>query len=82
MIKLLFQFYIWVAADFITKSIHTHTPFSQEEFDDAAAFGAEILSKKAGAEYPNGYLFVTMGAGDNWKVAQKIMAAGFLEGEK
>ena len=53
-----------------------------EPFDQAAAFGAELLSKKAGAEFPNGYLFVTMGAGDNWKVAQKIMAAGFLEGEK
>ena len=51
----------------------------KEEFDDAAAFGAEILSKKAGERYPNGYLFVTMGAGDNWKVAQKIMAAGGLE---
>ena len=50
----------------------------KEEFDDAAAFGAEILSKKAGAEYPNGYLFVTMGAGDNWKVAQKILADGGL----
>jgi UDP-N-acetylmuramate--alanine ligase len=50
----------------------------KEEFDDAAAFGAEILSKRAGAEYPNGYLFVTMGAGDNWKVAQKILADGGL----
>ena len=45
----------------------------KEEFDEAAAFGAEELSKKAGAEFPNGYLFVTMGAGDNWKVAQKII---------
>ena len=51
----------------------------KEDFDSAASFGAEILSKKAGAEFPNGYLFVTMGAGDNWKVAQKIMAAGGLE---
>ncbi len=51
----------------------------KEDFDQAASFGAEILSKKAGAEFPNGYLFVTMGAGDNWKVAQKIMAAGGLE---
>lgn len=51
----------------------------KEDFDSAASFGAEILSKKAGAEFPNGYLFVTMGAGDNWKVAQKIMVAGGLE---
>ncbi len=36
------------------------------------------LCIKAGAEYPNGYLFVTMGAGDNWKVAQKILADGGL----
>lgn len=45
----------------------------KEDFDSAASFGAELLSKKAGERYPNGYLFVTMGAGDNWKVAQKIM---------
>lgn len=51
----------------------------KEDFDQAASFGAEILSKKAGERFPNGYLFVTMGAGDNWKVAQKIMAAGGLE---
>lgn len=51
----------------------------KEDFDQAASFGAEILSKKACERYPNGYLFVTMGAGDNWKVAQKIMAAGGLE---
>lgn len=54
----------------------------KEGFDQAASFGAELLSKKAGERFPNGYLFVTMGAGDNWKVAQKIMAAGFLEDEK
>lgn len=51
----------------------------KEDFDQAASFGAEILSKKVSERYPNGYLFVTMGAGDNWKVAQKIMAAGGLE---
>ncbi len=45
----------------------------KEEFDEAAAFGADLLSKKAGDKFPKGYLFVTMGAGDNWKVAQKII---------
>ena len=45
----------------------------KEEFDEAAAFGADLLSQKAGDQFPKGYLFVTMGAGDNWKVAQKII---------
>lgn len=45
----------------------------KEEFDEAAAFGADLLSKKAGDQFPKGYLFVTMGAGDNWKVSQKII---------
>ena len=45
----------------------------KEEFDEAAAFGADLLGQKAGDQFPGGYLFVTMGAGDNWKVAQKIM---------
>lgn len=45
----------------------------KENFDEAAAFGADLLSKKADDAHPNGYLFVTMGAGDNWKVAQKIV---------
>ncbi len=52
------------------------------EFDEAALLGREILSKKAEKEFPGGYLFVTMGAGDNWKVAKKIMDAGFLGDEK
>lgn len=45
----------------------------KEDFDQAASFGAELLSKKAGERFPNGYLFVTMGAGDNWKVGKKIL---------
>lgn len=44
----------------------------KEDFDQAASFGKELLSQKSGSEFPNGYLFVTMGAGDNWKVADKI----------
>ena len=51
----------------------------KEEFDDAAEFAKAELSKKAGPQFPNGYLFVTMGAGDNWKVAQKILLSGGLK---
>ena len=53
----------------------------KEEFDEAAAFGTDLLSQKAGDQFPGGYLFVTMGAGDNWKVAQKIMARFSEEGK-
>ena len=28
--------------------------------------------KKLPPEYPDGYLFVTMGAGDNWKLGKEI----------
>ncbi len=44
-----------------------------EEFDEAAEKGLEMLNEPSGSLYPDGYLFVTMGAGDNWKVATKIM---------
>ena len=45
-------------------------------FDDFAG-AAQALEKElacsAGPEYPDGYLVVTMGAGDNWKVASQIL---------
>ena len=44
-----------------------------EEFDEAAQLGYQLLTKQSGEEYPDGYLFVTMGAGDNWKVGTKIL---------
>ncbi len=43
------------------------------EFDQAAKLGLEILSNNSGPLYPEGYIFVTMGAGDNWKVGKMIM---------
>lgn len=44
-----------------------------EEFDEASEAGLEILSGKCDSRYRDGYLFVTMGAGDNWKVGKKII---------
>lgn len=43
------------------------------EFDDAAEVGLSFLSEPSGKDYPDGYVFVTMGAGDNWKVGKKIL---------
>lgn len=45
----------------------------KKEFEEAAREAEKILSQKAGAEFPNGYLFVTMGAGDNWKVGKEVL---------
>jgi len=44
-----------------------------EEILDAKDFVMEELNKAPGAEYPDGYLFVTMGAGDNWKIGKEIL---------
>lgn len=43
-----------------------------EEILDAEAFVREELEKPLSPEYKDGYLFVTMGAGDNWKLGKKI----------
>lgn len=50
---------------------HKHVHYC-EEFDEAAKKGIELLSSSS-MPYGDGYLFVTMGAGDNWKVGKKIM---------
>ena len=44
-----------------------------KEFDEAAELGVKLLSEPLGEQFPDGYVFVTMGAGDNWKVGQKIL---------
>jgi len=44
---------------------------SAEEFDEAVEIGLKLLSEKSGKS--DGYLFVTMGAGDNWKVGKSIL---------
>jgi UDP-N-acetylmuramate--alanine ligase len=44
-----------------------------KEFDEAALLAKKLLEEPSGKEYPDGYLFVTMGAGDNWKVGTKLI---------
>ena len=39
---------------------------------DSADFLEQELNQKAGEKYPEGYLFVTMGAGDNWKIGRSL----------
>ena len=46
--------------------------FYEAEFEDAAKKALSLLEENAGEKYPEGYLFVTMGAGDNWKVAKLV----------
>ncbi len=50
------------------KNVHYY-----EEILDAADFAKAELEKPLGPEYPDGYLFITMGAGDNWKLGKKIL---------
>ena len=45
------------------------------EFDEASSLALEFLSEPCGSDFPDGYVFVTMGAGDNWKVGEKVLAA-------
>ena len=44
-----------------------------EEILDASDFAKNELEKALPAEYPDGYLFVTMGAGDNWKLGKELL---------
>ena len=50
------------------KNVHYY-----EEILDAADFAKAELEKPLGPEYPDGYLFITMGAGDNWKLGKAIL---------
>ena len=43
------------------------------EFEQAAEVGLSFLSAPSGKDSPDGYVFVTMGAGDNWKVGERIL---------
>lgn len=51
---------------------HGHVVYAAE-FDEAAAVARESLSRPLDARFPNGCLFVTMGAGDNWKVGAALL---------
>ncbi len=43
-----------------------------QEILDAKSIAEMELEKKLPSEYADGYLFVTMGAGDNWKLGKEI----------
>ncbi len=55
-----------------TRQHHQHVHYCAE-FLEAAALGQKLLQQPSGDTYPSGYLFVTMGAGDNWKVGTQLM---------
>ena len=55
-----------------TRAHNPHTVYAAE-FDEAAAAVLAELAKPSGSV--DGYLFVTMGAGDNWKVGQLVLEA-------
>lgn len=57
------------------KMHHKHVVYA-EQFDEAAKIGREILSQMPMRQYPNGCLFVTMGAGDNYLVGKLIYQGG------
>ena len=44
-----------------------------EEILDAKDFVLSELEKTPGEKYPDGYVFVTMGAGDNWRLGKAIL---------
>lgn len=55
-----------------TQKYH-HDVHYYEEVLDAEDFALDELDKDPGKEYPDGYLFVTMGAGDNWKIGRALL---------
>ena len=44
-----------------------------EEILDAKDFVINEIEKNPGPDYPDGYLLVTMGAGDNWKLGKAVL---------
>ena len=55
-----------------TKQHNAHTLYAPE-FDEAACLALSELAKPSGTS--DGYLFITMGAGDNWKVGKRVLDA-------
>lgn len=45
-----------------------------EEFTQAAELGYRLLCEPLEKEYSDGYIFVTMGAGDNWKAGVQLIS--------
>ncbi len=54
------------------KKYHSDVTYAKE-FDKASKIGLSMLQEASGENYPEGYIFVTMGAGDNWKVGKQIL---------
>ncbi len=54
-------------------ALHHNDVHYCKEFEEAADFVLSLLNKDSGVQYPDGYLVVTMGAGDNWKVGKLVM---------
>lgn len=54
------------------KKYHPDVTYAKE-FDEAAKIGLAMLEEPSGEKYAEGYIFVTMGAGDNWKVGKQIL---------
>jgi len=55
-----------------TKAALAEAIYYTEEILDAKSIAEAELEKPLPAEYPDGYLFITMGAGDNWKLGKEI----------
>ncbi|MBP5603084.1 MAG: UDP-N-acetylmuramate--L-alanine ligase [Treponema sp.] len=59
-----------------TKASKHNAIYYTQEILDAKSIAEMELEKKLPPEYPDGYLFVTMGAGDNWKLGKEIFSGG------
>ena len=55
-----------------TTAAKNNAIYYKEEILDAKDIAQSELEKPLPPEYPDGYLFITMGAGDNWKLGKEI----------
>ena len=55
-----------------TKAAASNSIYYFEEIMDAKDLIEQELNKPLPTEYPDGYLFITMGAGDNWPLGKEI----------
>ncbi len=54
-------------------NLQAENVFYFEEILDAKNLAQDLLESPLEEKYPDGYLFVTMGAGDNWKLGKAIL---------
>ena len=59
-----------------TKAAATNSIYYFEEILEAKDLIEQELNKPLPPEYPDGYLFITMGAGDNWPLGRAIFEGG------